>query len=729
MSDPGKIAAVQIMRSLASAAYMSNPSLYGLLVCEQVELLFAFGHTPWSGSVLGSLGLILCALVSDIETGYRLGKTALCLIDRTRVNKQRCRTLFVVHYFVLHWKDPLRTLKKPLLEAYQAGLQSGDFEYAAYAATGYCQLCHYLGDELGELCDEMERYGSAIGKLRQHIQLGYHQIVLQGIHNLQGRCQDPRLLIGEIIDETELWPRLCETNDRTGLASLTFHRMLLACLFRDYPRCLELISLAEEQNILRSSRGLFTETRFCFLDSIARLGVAALAEGRQRKELLAKVAANQRRLRRWARHAPCNHLHVFELVEAERHRLAGRISRAGRGYERAIQAARQNGFPNEEGWANELAGQFFLDQGELVKAQAHLYQARYAYERWGASAKVRDVEERYGEFLPERKAPPVDTPVTVTISRSVNTTDRVTGSLELAPDLVIQAVQGISQEILPAKLMQKAMKILIESASADRGLLFLVSQEEITLEAILDDREQLFQQASLPLTEGEAPSALVRYVLRTGESTVLIDAAENSELGTDPYILRVRPRGILCCPLVHRGEIVGALYLENRHTADVFTPARVKLVGWLATQLATSLENSRRYQERATALEAALSRLRTSNEALARTSRDLRGPLCAVLELPDRVLQKLSTRAAVRCGGCGAVFDFPVEQTRGASLAPQSCPACGEAALSLQETHHAYEGEIEEMEEIQRSIQSSGRELLQIMDSLGDRPGPKTPPS
>ena len=69
---------------------------------------------------------------------------------------------------------------------------------------------------------------------------------------------------------------------------------------------------------------------------------------------------------------------------------------------------------------------------------------------------------------------------------------------------------------------------------------------------------------------------------------------------------------MLCLPLLKQTRLLGLLYLENSLTPHAFTPARMAVLKLLASEAATSLENTRLYgdlQER----EARVRRLVDSN--------------------------------------------------------------------------------------------------------------------
>ena len=100
-----------------------------------------------------------------------------------------------------------------------------------------------------------------------------------------------------------------------------------------------------------------------------------------------------------------------------------------------------------------------------------------------------------------------------------------------------------------------------------------------------------------PLGPTELPESVLRYVVRTRESLLLDDAAEQNPFSGDPYIRQSRCRSILCLPLIKQAKLAGVLYLENSLASHVFTPARIAVLGLLASQAAISLENATLYAD------------------------------------------------------------------------------------------------------------------------------------
>ena len=89
-------------------------------------------------------------------------------------------------------------------------------------------------------------------------------------------------------------------------------------------------------------------------------------------------------------------------MSAEVARIEGRGLDAERLYEQAIRSARDNGFIHHEALASELASHFYWARGLDTSAQAHLRHARACYVRWGADAKVKQLEAQHPQLeLPE----------------------------------------------------------------------------------------------------------------------------------------------------------------------------------------------------------------------------------------------------------------------------------------------------------------------------------------
>ena len=277
-----------------------------------------------------------------------------------------------------------------------------------------------------------------------------------------------------------------------------------------------------------------------------------------------------------------NYLHKFHLVEAERCRVLNQNGEAREHYDRAIELARENEYVNEEALASELAGRFYLARGNTKIAQVYLKDARYAYQRWGAVAKVQDLDNRYPQLLVPATAKIPGTTTTTFESKTV-----LTDSTFLDLKSVVKASQTLSREMRLNYLLKTMIQIVVENAGAEQGCLL----SELTGNWVIEVSGNYEKVREIQLA-----TTIVNYVARTREAVVLNNAAQEGQFTQDPYIVSCQPQSILCAPLINQNKLVGIVYLENNLATGAFTPERVETVQLLGAQAAISLENARLYE-------------------------------------------------------------------------------------------------------------------------------------
>jgi signal transduction histidine kinase len=181
------------------------------------------------------------------------------------------------------------------------------------------------------------------------------------------------------------------------------------------------------------------------------------------------------------------------------------------------------------------------------------------------------------------------------VKPSSSTIARPVEHLDLAT--AIKVSQAVSGEIVPEKLIDTLMRAAIEQAGAERGLLIRPRgvEQRLEAEATTSGETVIVQLRNEEAGAAALPESVLRYVLRTGESVILDEAAQ-SAFAEDPYIRERRTRAILCLPLINEGKLSGVIYLENNLTHSAFAPAGISVLKLLASQAAISLENATLYQ-------------------------------------------------------------------------------------------------------------------------------------
>ncbi len=592
MTEVDKLAAIRMLTSMGSPTFQAAPALFPLVVCEHVNLSIKYGNAPFSAYGYVCYGVILNGVIQDIDSAYKFGKLALSLLERYNVLEIKTSVFFVAAACTIHGKVHARETLPLLQDGYESGLENGHFEYGGYAAMQKCQYSYFIGQELTSLEREMATISNSLAQLKQENALSWNQIFQQSVLNLLELSENPCCLRGEVYNEEKSLPLLRKANDRTGLHYFYLNKLILCYLFGECQQAWE--NAASGSQYLDGVKAFLVVQVFYFYDSLAQLAIYSSVPLSQQEHLLSKVTKNQEKMRKWANHAPMNFQHKYQLVEAEKARVLSQYWQAMEFYDRAIAQAKKQGYIQEEALCNELAAKFYFECGREKVAQTYLTDAYYGYIRWGATAKVRDLEARYPHIfsqISKRESESLE------MNRTISAMNATSSILDLAA--VMKASIALSGEMLLDKLLAKLMQIVLENAGAETGFLILEKAGQLFIEASGSiGQDEIRVQQSTPIEYShQLPISLINYVRSTQDNIVLNDASCEGVFTTDSYIINQKPKSILCTPIVNQGKLIGILYLENNLTAGAFTPERLEVLQLLSSQAAISLENARLYND------------------------------------------------------------------------------------------------------------------------------------
>ncbi|AFZ18887.1 trifunctional serine/threonine-protein kinase/ATP-binding protein/sensor histidine kinase [Allocoleopsis franciscana] len=638
MVAPDKLASLRILSSLVSPAYITAPALLPLIVLKMVHLSIHYGNAPLSCFAYSLYGLILNGVLLEIDLGDEFGKLALKLVDQLNANALKTKVFYTVAAHVLYGKNPIKNCLPLLQEGYSRGLETGELE-CGYSAKEKSQISYFSGLELTELEPKIASFSQSLIQLRQEAALNYNQIIHQAVLNLLGRSENPCLFMGEAYNEQTMLPFHQNANDRNGLHYFHFHKLIICYLFGEVQQALHNAIQAEQY--LDGVIGMLNVPLFYFYDSLVRLAVYPNVLKSEQEQHLVKINSNQEKIQLWAHHAPMNFLHKFHLVEAEKFKVLNQNFEAIDSYDKAISLAKEYEYVNEEALAHELAAKFYLAWGKETIAQAYLIHAYYAYARWGAKAKVHDLEKRYSQLMtPILQREKISKGMSSTLSHLTTETlstssNPVSQFLDLSS--VLKASQAISGEIVLDQLLSTLMQVIIENAGAQKGVFILQKQDHLVIEVVAQSSPtKVSVLPSVPVESStDIPLRAINYVQHTRETLVLDNATSQAYLAAEPYIIQHQTKSLLCTPIIHQNKLIGILYLENNLMIGAFTRNRIEILGLLCSQAAISLENAGLYQKSqryAQQLEQSLQQLKQTQLRLIQSERmSTLGQLVAVV--------------------------------------------------------------------------------------------------
>ncbi|HKB84314.1 MAG TPA: GAF domain-containing protein, partial [Burkholderiales bacterium] len=583
MTDPELQAAMQVLSVLQDPANRTDFHLFCLLVCRMVNVSTQHGLCGASAHGCAYLGTILGPVFHRYSEGYRFGKLACDLVDKHGFIAHRAK----VHYAmgqVAFWTQPIASAIDFMRVTFRTAIETGDLTFACYGMFQSVTGLLLRNDPLDAVWRESEmaldfareaKYGDAVDIMWSQQRF---------IATMLGRTATFSTFSDALFDGAAFEAQL--TADRTALMICWYWIIKLKARFLsgDYAEALAAADMAKA--LLWTSTGRIQLLDYFYYTAltVAALYENATADEQNRwRELL---TAHLEQLREWAENYPPTFGDKHALVLAEIARLEGRDADAMRQYEQAIRSASENGFVQNEGLAHEVAARFYAARGVKTIAHACLREARRCYLRWGAFGKVRQLEQLHPQI---RDAPAAASPTT-TIGAPVERLDVGT---------VLKAAQAVSGEIVLGELIKTLLRIAIEHAGAERGLLVLLPDDapRIVAEATTGSGQVKVTLRETAASPAELPESVLHYVIRTRESVILDDALVQNVFSADEYICQKRPRSVLCVPLVKQAKLIGVLYLENNLASHVFTPTRISVLELLASQAAISLENARLYND------------------------------------------------------------------------------------------------------------------------------------
>ncbi|NEO55549.1 MAG: AAA family ATPase [Okeania sp. SIO3B5] len=604
MTDPYKLAALRILIAVTAPAYITKPTLLPIISYTMVNLCVKYGNSYWAAYAYSFFTVILCGEMVDFEGAYDFGQLALKVVERFNAKELKAKVYQQINSFSRHWKEHQRDIIEGLIEGICSGLETGDLEYAGYCSIHCSVTSIFVGEPLEQVEEKHTEYVELMTKFKQNFSRNYIKIWWQFGSNLRGLALDKMCLHGDRFNQNRDLPKLLATNNEMSIFSFYLSQIMLLYLFGNYDDAISNVNAAQKYEI--GCPGQIQVPVYTFYSSLVFLALFPHVSPGEQKKYLARVECNQKKIENWANIGPMNYQHKYDLVEAEKARVLGEKWQASELYDKAISGAKENEYIQEEAIANELAAKFYLELGKEKVAAGYMQEAYYCYARWGAKAKVEDLEKRYPLLLIpilERQFPNSLSSYTFatltegTISKTTTGTGEI---LDLAT--LMKASRTLSEDISLDGAIANLMQVVRESAGAETVALMLFTEQELILTALVTGEEvSTLTPLTVPTTHA-VPLSVVNQVKRSQNPLVIDNASHNNTYAGDAYIQKYQPQSIFCLPLIARGQLIGILYLENNQCTRAFTSERVEVLNLLCSQAAISLENAQLYQQAQQAL-------------------------------------------------------------------------------------------------------------------------------
>lgn len=644
MTDPEKRLASEILTTMMLAGPLVGPVLYAYLTTTLTNLYLKHGHSGATAYGYMSYGAMATFVFDRYDEARAFGELALAL-DAQHKNERLACQLNEMFGIFSHFFRPIRGSLAYLDKAYRAGLEAGDLLYLSFARYHDLTIRFCLGEDLLTLGVAVDEALLLMARTRVAVTTDGLVLVKQAIASLTEGGRGGGALGGEGFDEAAFIAARGGADHEYIACIYYLLKAELALLFGDHEAALSMATLAEEKSA--SGKNLYVLTELSFYMCLIALALDHAGD----EGIGAALARHREKVAAWAEACPENFLHKHLLILAEEARAKGEgmevvLDR----FDHAIAAARQGGFAHHAALASERCAEFLLARGRPKLARIYRTEAHQGYLRWGATAKAARILERSPDLLlPAEPAPTSTTTSTITATSAGSLSASVFDVMA-----VVRTMAAIMSEIVLEELLEKLMAIVLENAGAQRAVLLLPRDGELSMEAMIavDGGGALIGPRIPADASSELAMTVVRYAERT-RGAVVLGAVVEQRFAGDPYLTSRRPKSVLALPMVHQGRVTGVLYLENNALYDAFHAARLELLRLLASQAAIAIENALLYA-RVQGMSEALSRevarkteeLRDANERLTLELRERERAELERSELKEQIIAAQRARLA-----------------------------------------------------------------------------------
>lgn len=576
-------AVMNLLASASTFAAFINPRLHFMILCQLLHLTMERGLSGASTLALSWYGVVCGDQYDEYSRGFASTLLARELVYKHDFVSFKARTLLPLDQVSI-WTMPLTYAIERAKATFDVGVETGDRTSACLALRHIVMNYLARGDHLD----------------------GVHTSIARGMQFVRkAQYRDVEVILGMQLDYV-LFLRKPRSTIFTGD---DFQPPVLAVVKPEH--AVEPIYLMQFWSRLYKAMAHFFASEYAAAEAwfkqaepfTARIPghvhmldyhlysalslTVPLKTGAMTDKLRLQLKQHLDRIVTWSNENSKTFADKEALLRAEWLRLEGKTAPAFEQFEKAIVLSREGQFHHINGLTCELAARMAYASNMTFAGDAYIKGAIAAWDRWGAGAKVRQLEMQHPALASQATQTALST---VPFEQSA-----VIGDLQS----MVTVMRALTEEINLDRLIHVLMMMLVERAGAQHCMLIRLVDgniPEIQARASTTvDGVKVKIVRELPVAT-DLPLSVLSAVIRTGQEIRTGKPEVFSPFSQDNYLV-ASGAAVMCVPMFRQAQMVGVLYLENRLMPDVFTADHSRIVSMLGAQAAVSLETARLYAE------------------------------------------------------------------------------------------------------------------------------------
>ena len=384
---------MRFLFGLCQIFYVTKPDFFPLVVFRMVQITMERPMTKEASFAFAAYSTLLCK-EGLRDRSVACAQTALALLDKFHGAYSQSLGLALaisIWPYRQPWRACLDSFDRTTRDAKSVGDVSVVLLCHSHISSMHLFVPANTLQDATEKLIECQRNLKSCGHPNFFMPTIYLQITLNLITSTSN---DPTSLQGDATDQNDILSILPQSNMFYSrlVRKVDFARLYLGFVFRRHDVVLEVASnvkghLLDSGGDVYPSFELLLETFYLALAaySIMRLNGKTKLWQTTGDKLMNEMKDLCENDSKW------NFQQKYLLLKAEKAFTDGNMDIATASYDRAIEAAKEHRFINEEALANECASVFHLEQGNIGQARKYLEQSKDLYQAWGAHRKVEDI--------------------------------------------------------------------------------------------------------------------------------------------------------------------------------------------------------------------------------------------------------------------------------------------------------------------------------------------------
>ena len=158
--------------------------------------------------------------------------------------------------------------------------------------------------------------------------------------------------------------------------------------------------------------------------------------------------------------------------------------------------------------------------------------------------------------------------------------------------LLYEVARDLSSSLDLDVVLEKVMDRVITLMKAARGFIVLVDPLDGTLSVQMARGEADPEKARQFL----GSKTVIEQVVRTGQAVVSTDASLDDRFKGQQSVILQNLRSIIAVPLVTKGKVIGAVYVDNPFRASIFEETDKEFLQAMSDLAAIAIDNARQYE-------------------------------------------------------------------------------------------------------------------------------------